>query len=306
MPNFILFMKFSLVFDSNDFIPFEVVENHELFEFFVEKANKENCNSFSDDQCVYHNCDRLLNEINWSLGKTNEVLFLLYGKNFPQCDNVVDYFDQRFLNKQHEQWVFSQKHVVDIDQLRWSENVAQSKLGNVLHDAYPDHIRKIKLAEAMIKLGYIFPYEEVNLTVHRLESFFNNNIEFKADEKWQVFNNPYVNNMISDNRRVNFSFGYTYVGRQCYNKWQYFDSNLECEDHYNYETLEWAFQVSLGRPETIAYSPEFLSWCQDRNINPISTQIPIANVVDLEKNLQHYRTVLYKNSRSNCRARISF
>lgn len=299
-------MKFSLVFDSNDFIPFEVVENHELFEFFVEKANKEKHNSFSDNQQVYNNCNRLLNEINWSLGKTNEVLFLLYGKNFPQCDNVVDYFDQSFLNKQHEQWVFSQKHVVDIDKLRWSDNVDQSRIGYMLHDVYPDHIRKIKLAEAMIKLGYIFPYEEVNLTVHRLESFFNNDVEFKADEKWQVFDNPFVNNMISDNRRVNFSFGYTYVGRQYYNKWQYFDSHLECRDHYNYETLEWAFQVNLGRPETIAYSPEFLAWCQAKNVNPISTQIPIANVVDLEKNLHHYRTVLYKNSRSNCRARISF
>jgi hypothetical protein len=153
----------------------------------------------------------------------------------------------------------------------------------------------------MIKLGLIFPYEEVNTTVHRLESFFIKPLEFKADTKWQVFDNPFLDSMISNNDIVNFGFGYTYVGRQYYDKWQYFDTNLDCIDHYNYETLEYAFQINLDQPQTIPYSKEFLKWCQDKKVPAIARQIPIANAVDLEKNLKYYRTILYKNSQAgNC------
>ena len=142
------------------------------------------------------------------------------------------------------------------------------------------------------------------MTVHRLEKFFASNIEFKADTKWQVFDNPFVNSMVTNNDILNFSFGYTYVGRQYYNKWQYYDTNLDCVDHYNYETLEFAFQINLDRPQTIPYSKEFLKWCHDKNVPAISCQIPIANAVDLEKNLKYYRTILFKNSQAGNRAKL--
>ena len=156
----------------------------------------------------------------------------------------------------------------------------------------------------MIKLGYIHAYEEVNMTVHRLENFLVNDFEFKADRKWQGFDNPFVDQIESTNDVVNFSFGYTYVGRQYYKKWKFFDTELDCTDHYNYETLEWAFQVNLGRPETVAYSPEFQQWCQRHSIPQMTTQLPIANVIDLDKNLHYYRTILYKNSQQNNRASL--
>jgi hypothetical protein len=155
----------------------------------------------------------------------------------------------------------------------------------------------------MEKLGYIYPYEEVNMSIHRLEKSFTQ-MEFKADNKWEVFENPFLNNMISNNDVVNFSFGYTYVGRQYYNKFKYFDSNLDCQDHYNYETLEFAFQMNLSRPETIPFSSEALNWATGQNIKLIAEQIPIANIVDLETNLVDYRKMLYRNSRDNNRAKI--
>jgi hypothetical protein len=111
--------------------------------------------------------------------------------------------------------------------------------------------------------------------------------------------------MISRNDIVNFSFAYTYVGRQYYNKWQFYDTNLDCRDHYNYETLEHAFQVHLDRPQTIDFSPEYKLWSQERNLPLVTTQIPIANAVDLERNLLYYRTILYENSRAGNRASIS-
>jgi hypothetical protein len=170
---------------------------------------------------------------------------------------------------------------------------------------YPDEIRQIKTAEAMEKLGYLYPYEEVNTGVHRLKSLFNqNNLEFSSKYKWKVFDNPFKENMISNNDIVNFSFGYTYVGRQYYNKFEYFDDKLNYKDHYNYETLEYSFQLNLKKPQTIPYSKEFLEWAQQNNAKLITTQIPIANIDDLSNKLFDYRKLLYRNSQANNQATI--
>jgi hypothetical protein len=298
-------MQFKLEFDnSRDYIPFEVVHNHDMIEWFIKKANIDAHNSFNAPT-ISNQCSKLLNNIHWSVCKTNEVLWLLCGEKFTENDNRYDYLDQKFLNQQHNSWVKSQSHIVDIDQLRYSSIAPRAKIGNLLHDAYPDHIRKIALAEAMTKLGYIYPYEEVNMTVHCLEELFAKDTEFKADAKWQVFDNPFKSTMVSNNNVVNFGFNYTYVGRQYYNKWKCFDTELEYSDHYNYETLEWAFQMNLSRPETVSYSPEFYKWCEEKQVPMITTQIPIANVIDLEKNLHHYRSVLYKNSQQNNQAKLT-
>ena len=155
----------------------------------------------------------------------------------------------------------------------------------------------------MEKLGYIYPYREVNLGVHNLERGFTQ-LEFKADSKWQVFNNPFLNTMITNNDKVNFSFGYTYVGRQYYNKFRFFDTKLECPDHFNYENLEFAFQLGLDMPETIPFSKEAQAWASEHGSKLIAEQIPIANIVDLENKLFEYRKMLYRNSRDNNRAQI--
>lgn len=299
-------MKFSLIFEhSNDSIEFDVVNNGDILCHFVKLSDKKHCNAFTDNGAVARNVDQCLNDLHNNLTLTNSVLGDLGLTKFAEKHSRLDYLDQMFLNRQHEQWAHSQQTVLDIDQLRYSEDQRRSKIGWRLHDLYPDDIRKIKLAETMIKLGYIYPYEEVNLTVHRLEQYFATDIEYKADLKWDVYDNVHHSSMSSTNDVVNFSFGYTYVGRQYYNKWQFYDTELFCQDHYNYETLEHAFQINLDRPQTIPFSKEFLSWCDLKQVPPIATQLPIANAVDIDKNLTHYRTVLYTNSRSGHKASIS-
>lgn len=290
-------MKFSLVFDnSGDILPFEVVQNHELFEFFVDKSNQQSQNSFSDDRELYKDLDKKITHLHWAISKTNEVLYDLVGETFQQHNNLENYLDQSFLNKLHSDWVFSHNHNIDIDQLRFSELLAQAKLGSRLHEMYPDEIRSIKTAPAMEKLGYIYPYREVNMGTHRLEASFKN-LEFKSPGKWDVFNNPFVDSIITNNDIVNFSFGYTYVGRQYYNKFRFFDTELENPDHYNYETLEFAFQLSLSKPETIPFSKEALHWAESHNIKLVAEQIPIANLIDIDSKLFDYRQILYRNSR---------
>jgi len=299
-------MKFSLVFENTgDSIPFEVVYNHELFEFFVQQSIDENQNRFSDNQLVEQRVSKGLTDLHWALSNTNEILWDLVGIKFPQSDNLETYLDQSLLNRIHAEWVFSQKHKIQVHQLRFSSNTMIARLGEQLHDQFPDEITETKLAVAMQHLGRIFPYEDVNMAVHRLESIFTSNIEYNAAGKWKVFDNPFrKTSMVSNQDRMNFSFGYTYVGRQLYNKFEYFDMNLDCEDHYNYETLEYSFNLSLQQPETVAFSPEFLAWCARHGRRPMAKQVPVANAIDLDKHLTHYRRILYNNSQANNSAGI--
>lgn len=299
-------MKFFLVFDnSGDTLPFEVKYNHELFEFFVEKANDSGQNSFSNDRYLFKQVEPKLTHIQWALSKSNEVLYDLIKVCFKQLNEIENYLDQDFLNMTHCDWVKSQDSVVDIDQLRYSPNRSEARLGNILHDMYPDEIRQVRVASILEKLGYLYPYEEVNLSVHRLESQFNKaNLEFKADKKWEVFDNPYLDQMVSNSDVVNFSFGYTYVGRQFYDKFNNFDTGLKYSDHYNYEKLEYAFQLNLSRPQTIPFSKEFIEWTQRVGAKPITTQLPIANLIDLDNKIFEYRKILYRNSRDNNRVKI--
>lgn len=295
-------MKFSIVFErSGDTIPFTVKYNHDLIEWYINKANQENCNQFSNNDGLDRDIDKRLSEINFALCKTNEIYWLLCDETFPQNNDLEQYLDQKFLNKQHEQWVHSQYKIIDVDSLRYSTNINKAKLGAQLHDLYPDDIRHVRLAPIMAKLGYIYPYEELNMTVHRLETVFSNNREYSGINKWADlgFENPFVDTMTSNLDRVNFSFGYTYVGRQYYNKWQNWDTDLECNDYYNYERLEWSFNLNLDRPYTREWSPEFIQWTKKTNVKPIATQLPIANIVDLENNLTHYRKIMYRNAKQH-------
>ena len=297
-------MKFSLLFDnSGDVLPFEVKYNHELFEFFVETVISKEQNSFSNDQVLYRELDSKITHLHWAISNTNEIIYELIGNSFNQHADLENYLDQRFLNQLHSDWAFSHYHDIDVDQLRFSQNMRQSKIGNKLHELLSDDIRVIRTQSAIEKLGRGYAFHELNMAIHRLERSFTR-LEFKADEKWQVFENPFLDTMVTNNDKVNFSFGYTYVGRQYYNKFRYFDTKLECPDNYNYENLELAFQVSLEQPETIPFSTEALAWARANNIKMVAEQIPIANLVDLTNNLFEYRKILYRNSKHNNNARI--
>lgn len=297
-------MNFFLVFDnSGDTLPFEVKYNHELFEFFVNHSNKNLQNSFFNDRILYKDIDQKITQLHWAISKTNEVFYDLVNESFDQHTNLEHYLDQHFLNKTHSDWVMSHKHLINIDDLKVSGNIEKSQIGYKLHELYPDNIREINTAPILEKLGYLYPYREINLGVHRLEGGFSN-IEFQADKKWEVFTNPLFDRIITNNDIINFSFGYTYVGRQYYNKFRFFDTNLECPDNYNYELLEFAFQLNLSKPETIPFSKESLNWANEHKVKLVAEQIPIANLIDLDNNLFEYRKILYRNSRDNNRAKI--
>jgi hypothetical protein len=136
--------------------------------------------------------------------------------------------------------------------------------------------------------------------IHHIESAFETkNIEFAAVGRYDIIDNPYKDSIVTDNGNSNFSFAYTYLGRQLYDRFTTFEDKLELEDHFNFDKLEYTFNLNLQKPERIPFSPEFLLWCKDRDIHPMGMCVPIANIVDLENNLLEYRTILYNNIKKN-------
>ena len=299
-------MKFNLVFEtSGDCIPFEIKYNQDLFEYFLFQVESNNQNSFGVEENFAHNVNDKIENVYQSIVKTQKIIQDLTNKTIPCHTDTIRYLDQDYLNRVHCEWALSQAQKVNIDQLRNSQIESVKRIGDLLHNMYSDEIRIISVAEAMHKLGLIVPYEEINVGIHRLEDSFSL-IEFKADQKWEVFNNACIDTMITNNDKVNFSFGYTYVGRQYYNKFRFFDTSLQYQDHYNYETLEFAFQISLQQPETIPFSKEALSWAKSKNIKLTAEQIPIGNIIDLDEKLFDYRKILYNNIKQCNKAKLTY
>lgn len=297
-------MNFSLVFDTTgDTIPFKVVYNHELFEFFVDQANTNNQNSFGDQKSLSQNVDHRMSELHSSLTNVNQVLYELIGSNLPERTDLIEYLDQQLLNEIHAKWASSQQKTIPVHQLRFSNRRLASQLGQKLHNQYPPDEQFAPMAAVMQKLGLLIPYEEVNMGVHRLEKSFDW-IDFDAEGKWKVFENPYQQTMTCNNDIVNFAFSYTYVGRQYYNKFENFDLDLKWNDHYNYEMLEYSFTLNLRKPQTMPFSVEYLNWCKQHSIRPMGNWVPIANAVDIDRSLSEYRKILYRNSKALNQAKI--
>lgn len=299
-------MFFKLVFEnSGDFIPVKVVNNHNFFKFYVDTVLKNSDNLF--ENCDF-NTSKLDNEVDQLLlriNKINNILASLPKAVLLESPNSFEQaIDQDFLNKNHALWVKNEFITYNIDELRSSTDKETKNIGEFLHSCYPDDIRLITTSEIFGKFELFHDFQEINMGVHRTEGFFFKNYEFSSDHKWNVFENKLVDEIETNNGITNFNIGHTYVGRQNYDKFMHFDTDLKYTDFYNFEKIEYSFNFNLCKPETIPFSKEFVDWSKQHNQKPKGLQIPIGNVIDLESNLTKYRTVLYNNTKSNNKVSI--
>ena len=289
-------MKFKLVFEhTGDEIPLTVVKNHELFEYFIDKANTNN-NLFFDNDNIGNRVEKNLKLLKQSITETNKVFKHLCGQEFPELDEL-EYLHQPILNKLHHDWRFTQEISVDIDQLRFSDDEEVCNIGSKLHEMYPDEIRVIKVAEALDKLGYLKCYEDINdRGIHDLERSFDK-LTYTTSNRYDVFDNPLMDMTESCcNCWTNFMFDYTYLGRESYDKFQNFEDQDLYPDHFNFDKLEYTFGFNLRPPEDVPFSKEFIAWSKNNNMKPMGTKIPIANIPDLSEKQTEYRKIIYNNS----------
>ena len=299
-------MYFKLVFEnSGDFIPVEVIKNHNFFEFYVETIIKNSDNLFENCDFNISKFDNELNRLLLNIDKINSILINLPNAVLlEKSNNFERSIDQDFLNKNHAIWAKNEFITYNIDDLRTSNNEETKKIGDFLHSCYPDEIRTVTISEIFAKYELLHEFKEINMGVHRTEGFFFDNHEYSSARKWDVFENVFVNEIETNNGITNFNIGHTYVGRQNYDKFSHFDTDLNYSDFYNFEKIEYSFNFNLSNPETLPFSKEFVEWSKKHNQKPKGLQIPIGNVIELESNLTRYRTVLYTNIKSNNKVSI--
>jgi hypothetical protein len=115
---------------------------------------------------------------------------------------------------------------------------------------------------------------------------------------WVEFKNPYPKSLIT-NDNCNFKISFNHLGRPLYSKYQNFDTDLEYCDENTFDQLLGFVEIDLVNPQTHAYSPEYIAWCQKHNREPSGSNLNIGNMVDLNNQLAEYRSIVYRNTRNS-------
>ena len=85
-------MNFLLTFEtSGDIIPFKVKYNHDLLEYFIQKTQDVQQNSFFVNNKFSREIDSKIGELHWAITKSNNILYDLIGKNISQHNDLINY-----------------------------------------------------------------------------------------------------------------------------------------------------------------------------------------------------------------------
>lgn len=290
-------MSYKLVFDcTGDEIPF-VPLNQELLDFYIEQLNSQQLNSFQckNPQLGLRILNRIQNLKECALA-INQWLYDLVETKIEVCDNE-QYLDQSLLNKMHADWVNSQNLIYDIQKRRKETNF--SELSEKIHSLFPDDIQTPPLGVVISKLGHGELYNSLNVPhIHMLELMFNN-IVFAVSDVWtKIADNPFDKTLLT-NDHANLSISFNHLGRTLYNKFVFFDHDLEFNDENSYDELLGYITLSLQPSQTIPFSAEYVDWCKRHNRQPSGDNLNIGNIPNLCDNLTKYRIIVFRNLLSN-------
>jgi hypothetical protein len=290
-------MKFSIVFDkSGDLLEFVTLDSTraEILDYYVDKLTQAGSNSF---QSIVEPTfiDVLISNLHNSITESNKFIKHITGKPVMTC-RVEEYINQSKLNQLHADWVNSQMYQFDIQEKKQSTDIEVANIANRLHKEFSDDIPIIDLGNILNKLGYTNVYSQINDHLHALESAFNG-IKFSTMH-WLEFENIFPKTLIN-NDICNFRIPFNHLGRTLFNKYQFFDTNLEYNDENSFNELLGFVEVTLARNQTIPLPQEYIAWCKKHNREPSGNYLNIGNLIDLEQNLNDYRLVIYRNTRNS-------
>jgi hypothetical protein len=286
-------MNFSLVFqNSGDSLPFYTINSQaaDVLTYYVENLNDQNLNKFSSSVGI--EIDNSINELHSTIVDCNKDIYELLDQ-YIDTYSVDEYLDQRNLNKLHADWVRSQSITYNILEKRKQYKSAQAEL---IHSMFPDNIPTPELGSVLSKLSIGKIYGNINVHVHQIESLFTN-IKFAIAE-WTSIPNPFTKSIITNNI-CNFGLSFNHLGRTLYNKFMFFDQDLEFDDENSYNQLLGFVDVKLVHPQTIPLSNEYVAWCATHNKIPSGEHLNIGNIIDLHKNLTDYRKIIFRNTLQN-------
>lgn len=290
-------MKFSLVFDkSGDTITAQAI-NPEVVEFYIDKLNTLDVNSFSlDNPLQAINVKKTIIDFNETIKRINTWLEPLFDTSLPTYE-FDEYLDQRVLNHFHVIWVKSKTLKYDIDKKRFQ---LDHGLGEHLYRLYPDDIKFPILVDVITKLEKYQEFISLNdPLLHGIESSISY-YKFKccSELNWVDIENPFSKNLVN-NTVSNIYLPFQHLGRTLYNKFIFYDHNLEYDDENTFNELLGFVSVNLMPPQTIPYSEEYISWCTKHNREPSGNSLPLGNIPDLFENLTTYRKIFLRNLLNN-------
>jgi hypothetical protein len=289
-------MEFQIAFDqSGDTIPFVSV-NDQILEFYVDYLSVRDLNSFelTSPQTVFDIAEKICSLDN-NIIKNNSWMEILLDQTM-ESTTELNYLDQDRLNRYHADWVNSQGILYDIDAKR--QQHSYTGLVEKIHDLFPDDIRYPSMATVLDHLGYQNMYDTINLDIHTIEGFFSTLKYQVKNHSWVGIKNPFLHQGLSHSI-ANFRLAFNHLGRTLYNKFL----NRSCIEYHHdentYNELLGFVELSLQPPQSSDMSPEYISWCQRQNREPLGQYLNFGNIPDLDKHLTDYRIVIYRNGLKN-------
>lgn len=285
-------MDYQLVFaNTGHVIPLESI-NHEVLQYFVHNLDRVKANQFA-------NHDGFATTISDALGKLEHAVHTVTSwpheiRPFELQDLYEGtYLDQVKLCRLHTLWARSQKREVDLHEMHSKYN---TDLTARVRQLYSDDVDTVSLADIMGKLNLTGTFDSINHELHLIEMAFERVRFSTVDGRWIAFDNPF-GPAVTSNDSPNLCLAFNHLGRPCYNKWTYNDCDFE--DENSFDQLVATLEIRIKQCETIAYSPEYVSWCQQHGKIPSGLRISLGRIPDLLDHFGHYRSIIYQNTLQN-------
>ena len=259
-------MKIKLCWsNTNDCLLFDAF-NEQLALWFIETSQQLGNNYSTADMVTdipkrSQDTSKLINEISNDIDRVNKFLVSMKQQPVPKPTN---WCDQAQLNALHKNWARTRYEWPKLSAMLY-------KIDPTLFDSY----------------------HRMNCHIHLIEDSFN--YHFRDPTHWRV-DNPFKDTAYSW-EHCHLAIRYPGHGREAFEKFKNLDDNIEDMelDNCNWDNIDPALTVSLTRPYTITPPGEFLAWCQDKNLKPHTSTIPLGNLFNWQTELTDARSMFMKN-----------
>ena len=235
------------------------IEQNVLYEYFVESVNNEECNSFYCNSDTFDRVNDLSTQLLNNIRLVDKFLVSKLKMNtftdFVDCDLL----NQHNLNVIHERWVKLQ-------------------------------ITHSKICTLMDTVGLLDDFSKINDNIHLLESGWQFVYQNYDKNVWTVAN-KFDTDVLNFNKN-HISVAFHNLGRSSYNKWKYYDNNIEDIDTNDFTYISGQLQIHLGHPETLSAPVEYIQWCKQHNRKPIGSTLNLGN---FRHDISELRTIFLKN-----------
>jgi hypothetical protein len=130
--------------------------------------------------------------------------------------------------------------------------------------------------------------EQINTLIHNIEEMYH--------QEWN--NDAWLPNPFSSSL-INFETHNVYLEYQDFGRhqWECFLFGVDnWDDLSNFANLGSNLNILLHKPMGWQPPPEYLDWCQQRNLPPIGNRLNLADIKDLDQNLGRIRKLFARNT----------